>query len=128
MPKAKILIIIDDRDIPHLFKIYLEYDDFYVETYTNPIDALYYFKENVYDLIILDLKMPQINGIAIFHALKNRDDKAIICLSTADLSYLEQFKEKIPNIEKYIIYKPILLRNLKDKVNELVSEKNSIYQ
>jgi hypothetical protein len=72
--------------------------------------------------------MPQINGIAIFHALKNRDDKAIICLSTADLSYLEQFKEKIPNIEKYIIYKPILLRNLKDKVNELVSEKNSIYQ
>jgi hypothetical protein len=72
--------------------------------------------------------MPQINGIAIFHALKNRDDKAIICLSTTDLSYLEQFKEKIPNIEKYIIYKPILLRNLKDKVNELVSEKNSIYQ
>jgi hypothetical protein len=48
-------------------------------------------------------------------------------LSTADLSYLEQFKEKIPNIEKYIIYKPILLRNLKDKVNELVSEKNIMY-
>ena len=127
MPKAKILIIDDDRDITHLFKIYLEYDDFYIETYTNPIDALYYLRKCIW-FDYSWLKMPQINGIAIFHALKNRDDKAIICLSTADLSYLEQFKEKIPNIEKYIIYKPILLRNLKDKVNELVSEKNSIYQ
>jgi DNA-binding response OmpR family regulator len=45
MPKAKILIIDDDRDITHLFKIYLEYDDFYVETYTNPIDALYYLRK-----------------------------------------------------------------------------------
>jgi hypothetical protein len=40
------------------------------------------------------------------------------------MSYLEQLKEKIPNIEKYAIHKPILLRNLKDKINELVSEKS----
>ena len=71
--------------------------------------------------------MPHIDGIAMFRALKNRDDRAIICLMTADKSYLEQLKEKIPNIEKYVIYKPVLLRNLKDKVNELVLEKNDIY-
>ena len=70
--------------------------------------------------------MPQIDGIAMFHALKNRDDKAIICLTTADMFSLEQLKEKIPNIEKYIIHKPILLRNLKDKINELFLEKNSM--
>ena len=63
----------------------------------------------------------------MFYALKNRDDKAIICLTTADIPYLEQLKEKIPNIEKYVIYKPILLRNLKDKIYELVSEKSSMY-
>jgi DNA-binding response OmpR family regulator len=128
---AKILIIDDDEDINNLFKIFLEYDGCcHVDSYTNPIDALYYFKKNDYDLILLDLKMPQIDGIAMFHALKNRDENVTICLITADLSYLDQLKEKIPNIEKYVIHKPILLRNLKDKINELVLEKkgnNTIY-
>jgi CheY-like chemotaxis protein len=51
-------------------------------------------------LILLDLNMPQIDGIAMFQALKNRDKNVAICLIIADLSYLEQLKEKIPNIEK----------------------------
>ena len=123
--KAKILVIDDDKDINNLFKTFLEYDGYYVDAYTDPIDALYYFKKNEYDLVLLDLKMPQINGIAMFHALKNRDDKVTICLITADLSYLEQLKGKIPNIEKYVIHKPILLRNLKDKLNQLLVEKRS---
>ena len=125
--KAKILIIEDAPDINNLFKLYLEHDDFQVDSYTNPVDALYYFKKCKYDLVLLDLKMPQIDDIAMFHALKNRDDKAIICLTTADMFYLEQLKRKIPNIEKYVIHKPILLRNLKDKINELVLEKNSMF-
>jgi DNA-binding response OmpR family regulator len=127
MSKAKILVIDDDRDINNLFKIYLEHHDFQVDSYTDPVDALYYFKKDEYDLILLDLKMPKIDGIAMFYALKNMDDKAIICLTTADISYLQQLKEKIPNIEKYVIHKPILLRNLKDKLNELVLEKSSMY-
>ena len=125
MSNAKIMIIDDDPDINNLFKIFLEHDGFQVDSYTNPQDALYYFKKGKYDLVLLDLKMPQIDGIGMFQALKNRDDKAIICLTTADLSYLEQLKEKIPNIEKYVIHKPILLRSLKDKINELVSEKSN---
>jgi DNA-binding response OmpR family regulator len=127
MTKAKILIIDDDRDINNLFKMYLEHDAFQVDSYTDPVDALYYFKKDEYDLILLDLKMPHIDGIAMFYALKNRDDKAIICLTTADMSYLQQLKGKIPNIEKYVIHKPILLRNLKDKINELVLEKSITY-
>ena len=63
----------------------------------------------------------------MFHALKNKDDKAIICLTTADMFYLEQLKEKIPNFERYAIHKPILLRNLKDKIHELVLEKSITY-
>ncbi len=127
MSKAKILIIDDDRDINNLFKIYLEHDGYEVYSYTDPIEALYYFKKDEYDLILLDLKMPQMNGITLYHALKNRDDKAIICLTTADMFYLEQLKEKIPNLERYVIHKPILLRNLKDKINELVLEKSIAY-
>jgi DNA-binding response OmpR family regulator len=95
-----------------LFKIYLEHDGFPIDSIVDPMDALYYFKKDQYDLIVLDLKMTQLDG-----TLKNRDDKAVICLTATNIQYLEDLKEKIPNIEKYVIYKPILLRNLKDKIN-----------
>jgi DNA-binding response OmpR family regulator len=123
MSNAKIMIIDDDPDINNLFKIFLEHDGFQVDSYTNPIDALYYFKKGRYDLVLLDLKMPQIDGLAIFQALKKIDEEVSVCLITANTSYLEQLKEKIPKIEKYLIYKPILLKNLKEKVEALVLER-----
>ncbi len=81
----------------------------------------------MYDLVLLDLKMPNIDGITMFQQLKKIDDKAIICLITADISNLEQLKEKFPNIEKYIIHKPILLRNLKNKIDSYLMEKRTMY-
>ena len=122
--RKRILIIDDDPDINNLFKIYLEHDGFQTDAFTNPIDAHYYFIKNEYDLILLDLKMPQIDGITMFQTLMKKDENVTICLITADLSYLEQLKEKIPSIEKYAIHKPILLRNLKNKINELLSDKS----
>jgi len=64
--KAKILIIDDDKDINNIFKIYLEHNGCQVDSYTNPIDALYYFKKGRYHLILLDLNMPQIDGMQCF--------------------------------------------------------------
>lgn len=59
-----------------------------------------------------------IDGIGMFNR-KDIYDKAIICLTIVYFSYFEELKEKIPNIEKYLIYKPILLEKLKDETNEL---------
>ena len=118
------MIIEDDKDITNLFAIFLESNGYNVDAYTNPVEAFNNIGKNSHDLIILDLKMPKMDGIAMFQALKKTDENVIICMITADISYLEQLKEKIPNIEKYIIHKPILLRNLKDKINELVSQKS----
>ena len=124
---TKILIIDDDEDINNLFKGYLERNGFKVDAYTDPLDALCHFKKDRYDLILLDLKMPLLDGISMYKELKKIDKNITICLITADIMYLEQLKEKIPNIEKFIIYKPILLRNLKDKIDLLILEKNSMY-
>ena len=68
-----------------------------------------------------------LDGISMYNELKKIDKKITICLITADIMYLEQLKEKIPNIERFIIYKPILLRNLKDKIDLLILEKNNMY-
>ena len=124
---TKILIIDDDEDINNLFKGYLERNGFKVDAYIDHLDALCHFKKERYDLILLDLKMPLLDGISMYKELKKIDKNITICLITADILYLEQLKEKIPNIEKFIIYKPILLRNLKDKIDILILEKNSMY-
>lgn len=125
MAKKRVLLIDDDKDINNLFKIYLEKNGRYqIDAYTDPINALYYFKKGLYDLVLLDLKMPQIDGITMYQQLKKIDNNTSICLITADIAHLEQLKEKIPNIEKYVIYKPILLKNLKDKIDSLLFEKN----
>ena len=125
MAKKRVLLIDDDKDINNLFKIYLEKNGRYqIDAYTDPINALFYFKKGLYDLVLLDLKMPQIDGITMYQQLKKIDNNTSICLITADIAYLEQLKEKIPNIEKYVIYKPILLKNLKDKIDSLLFEKN----
>ena len=125
MAKKRVLIIDDDKDINNLFKIYLEKNGRYqIDAYTDPVNALYYFKKGFYDLVLLDLKMPQLDGITMYQQLKKIDSNASICLITADIANLEQLKEKIPNIEKYVIYKPILLKNLKEKIDSLLLEKS----
>ena len=59
MSKRKILIIDDDPDINNLFKLILEYDGYKVNAYMDPLDALYAFRKNAFDLVLLDLKMPK---------------------------------------------------------------------
>jgi DNA-binding response OmpR family regulator len=63
-PKGKnILIVDDDEDLTNLFKTFLKYDGYKVNAFTDPIDALYSFRKNVYDLALLDLEKPKMNGI-----------------------------------------------------------------
>jgi DNA-binding response OmpR family regulator len=116
----RIMIIDDDIDITNLFTLFLESNGYTVDAYTNPILALKHFKQQRHNLIILDLKMPKMVGITLYQKIKEIDDKVIICLTTADISYLEQLKERIPNIEKYVIYKPILLKDMKNKIELLL--------
>jgi DNA-binding response OmpR family regulator len=115
-----ILIVDDDEDITNLFKIFLEYDGYRVNAFTDPIDALYSFRRNVYDLVLLDLKMPKINGMLLYQKLKNIDPDLLFCFITANKEYIEYFKRNNPDIEKIVIYKPILLSELRSKVHLLL--------
>jgi len=70
----RVLIIDDEKDVGNLFKIYLEKSgEYQIDVYTDPVDALYYFKKGLYDLVLLDLKMPQIDGISMYQQLKKVD-------------------------------------------------------
>jgi len=115
------MIIDDDKDITNLFSIFLEYNGYIVNAYTNPLEAFHNLRKNSHDLIILDLKMPIMDGMTLFHKIKEIDDKVIICLTTADINYIQQLKKGIIDIEKIVLYKPVLLKDLKNKIDSLLS-------
>ncbi|HJT84510.1 MAG TPA: response regulator [Nitrososphaeraceae archaeon] len=116
----KIMIIDDDRDINDLFKLFLEYDGYKVNAFTDPIDALYSFRKYEYDLILLDLKMPNMDGMMLYHRLRRIDNNVLIYFITANNEYIQRLKIHIPDIEKIVIYKPILLSELRKKINSII--------
>ncbi|MFB5600425.1 MAG: response regulator [Nitrososphaeraceae archaeon] len=122
-PKGKnILIVDDDKDLTDLFKVFLEAIGYKVDVFTDPIDALYYFKRNAYDLALLDLKMAKMNGIKLSKKLKKIDPTLSFGFITgADQKYIEYFKKNHPEIEKIILYKPIWLNELRSIVHSLLS-------
>ena len=114
------MIIDDDKDITNLFSIFLEYNGYIVDAYTNPLEAFNNFRQNSHDLIILDLKMPKMDGMTLYRKIKGIDDKVIVCFTTADINYIEDLRKGIIDIEKIILYKPILLKDLKNKIESLL--------
>ena len=115
------MIIDDDNDITNLFSIFLEYNGYIVDAYTNPVEAINNFRKNSHDLIVLDLKMPKMDGMPIYHKIKEIDNNVIICFTTADINYIADLRKNIIDIDKIVLYKPVLLNDLKNKIDWLLS-------
>jgi DNA-binding response OmpR family regulator len=118
----KIMIIDDDKDITNLFSIFLEHNGYIVNAYINPLEAINNFTKNSHDLIILDLKMPKMGGMTLYHKIKEIDNSVIICFTTADINYIEDLRKDIIDIKKIVLYKPVLLKDLKNKIDLLLTQ------
>ena len=116
----KILIIDDDEDVVNLFKIFLECNGYIVETFTDSFNALFNFEKNKYDLILLDLRIPRIDGMTLYKKLKEIDENVIICMTTADHNCIKSLKKSSIDIDIIVLYKPIFLKDLKKKIDSLL--------
>ena len=115
------MIIDDDKDITNLFATYLESNGYIINAYTNPVEAFNNFRKNSHDLILLDLKMPTMDGMTLYHKIKEIDNNVIVCFTTANINYIQQLQKGIIDIEKIVLYKPVLLKDLKNKIDWLLS-------
>jgi len=124
-PNSKNILIVDDEeDLVNLYEIFLKYDGYKVDAFTDPTDALYSFKKDVYDLALLDLKMPKMNGVELSQELQNIDPNLFYrFITAANKEYVENIKANNPGIEKIVIYKPFWLNELRTTVNSLLSNK-----
>ena len=121
--KKRLLIVDDDVDITNSFSLALEDSGlFLVDTYNDPLVALSNYRTNSYDLLLLDIKMPVMNGFELYEKIKRIDNKVKVCfISAFDVDYTalgEQFPslKKDCLIPKSIIRKPIEVSRLIERI------------
>ncbi len=81
MKTTKLLVVDDEENIRILFKEELEDEGYEVDMAANGYEALEKFKNGTYDLIILDIKMPGMDGIQVLNEIKNmnKDQPVVLC-------------------------------------------------
>ena len=80
-------MIDDEADINTALRKVLELNGFTVDTYQDPFLALDKFRPHFYDLLILDIKMPEMNGFALYGEIKKLDETVKVCFLTAGEIY-----------------------------------------
>ena len=118
------MIVDDEYDMNLLFRMVLEENGFKVDSFTDPFLALQNFKkqDGLYDMIILDIKMPQMNGFELYRQIKRIDDKAKVCFLTAGEMYYGVYTDIFNSLDaKYFIRKPIDNEELVKRVNNMIS-------
>ena len=123
----KILLVDNEADITYALENGLENYGFSIDSFNDSMLALNSYKSNFYDLVILDIKMPKMDGFELYNKIKEKDPKVKICFLTASELFYEEFRktryilgEKLG--EEYFIQKPIKTDDLVQKMNELTNK------
>lgn len=98
------------QDLPFIYK---------VDSFNNSLVALERYNEGLYDLIIIDIVMPRMDGFSLYKEIRKKDNKVKVCFLTAGEMYYEEYrKHAFPEISAdRIIRKPISNDELVRKVN-----------
>ena len=120
----QIMVVDDESDVTLFYKMSLESYGFLVDIFKEPQEALSNFKPNYYDLVILDIKMPDMTGFELYKKIKEIDPIAKACFLTASELYYEEFRDKeYSTLDKELfIRKPVGNEELVEKIKRLISK------
>jgi DNA-binding response OmpR family regulator len=122
----RVLFVDDEPDHSLTLKMILEENGFKVDSFTDPLLALQNFKEqdSMYDMIILDIKMPEMNGFELYRQIKKIDDKVKVCFLTASEMDYGVYTDIVNSLDpEYFIRKPIDNEELVKRLNRILSTK-----
>jgi DNA-binding response OmpR family regulator len=122
----RILIVDDEPDLTKICMLALEYYGYKVNAFNDPQEALSKFRPGSYDLIILDIKMPKMDGFELYQEIKKTDNNANICFLTASELYYEEFRKKeFCALDKSLfIRKPIDNEQLAKEIDKMIKTKS----
>jgi DNA-binding response OmpR family regulator len=120
-----ILVIDDDPDITLTFKKGLEAENsnrnnrifFKLYTYNDSLLALSQFKPNFYDLLLIDINMPKMNGFELSTKILEIDNNPRICFMSSGQINQEALREQYPTLSiGCFIKKPVTIEDLVRRV------------
>ena len=118
------MIVDDETDFCLTLKVVLECNGFKVDTFVDPTLALENFKSSRYDLLILDIKMPVMNGFQSYAQMKKIDlnIKALFLTALTDLQEYDAFKKEVfpKEGQRHFIQKPIENEEIIERVNAII--------
>ena len=122
--KKRILIVDDEPDVEMVLKQVFEQSGFNADSYHDPILALENFNVGSYDLVLLDIKMPEMDGLHLYKEMKKIDNNIKLCFLTAGEMYHEQFrKEEFCGLDReLVIRKPIENEDLIKQINRTIGQ------
>jgi DNA-binding response OmpR family regulator len=120
----KILVVDDDPDITSLYKTALEgHEGFKVETFNDPRETLSNFKPHYYDISLIDVRMPGMNGFELYDELKKLDPIIKVCFITGYEVNYKALQGIFPELDQgCYISKSITMKELKEHVNYLLRD------
>ena len=124
----RIMVVDDESDLTLFYSMSLEYQGFKVEAFNDPRKALLNFKPDYYDLVVLDIKMPDMDGFELYNEILKIDSKANVCFLTASELYYKEFREKEYNAmdKNLFIRKPIRNEELIKEIDRLIENKKDV--
>src|ERR671922_2600385 len=129
--KRRLLIVDDEPDITLTLRIILEQNGFEVVSFNDPFLALRHFKPRYYDLVILDIKMPNMNRFELYRQIRRKDKRVKVCFLTAVSEFQEydQYKkEAYPKLgERHFVAKPVSNDELIRRINEMLTTNDNYY-
>ena len=121
MAKNRLLIVDDEVNLGLLYEQELEDEGYDVDVVNSGKEALELIGENSYDLVILDIGMPEMDGLETLNRMLGIDNKIPVILNTAYPSYKDNFMSWAADV--YVV-KSMDLKELKVKIIETLSRKN----
>jgi two-component system response regulator ChvI len=120
----RILLVDDEPDIIYSVRKVLEIKGFVVDSYTNPTLALSNFKPGLYDLLLLDIRMPKMDGFELYQKMREIDRNVKVRFLTASELFYEEYRRRddvYPGLDKeYFMQKPCRSEELIRQLNEIL--------
>jgi DNA-binding response OmpR family regulator len=122
MDNNRILVVDDEPDLTQVSTLALEYHGFKVDSFNDPQEALSKYRPGLYDLVILDIKMPKMDGFELYQEIKKKDSNANVCFLTASEQYYEEFRKKdyLALDRNLFIRKPIENEELVKQIKKMI--------
>ena len=119
----RIMLVDDESDVTYTLETVLEDNGFQVESYTDPTLALSNFRPGLYDLLLLDIKMPEMSGFDVYQKMKEIDSNIKVCFLTASELFYKEYRKLDANTRinrELFVQKPVRAEELIRKLNEIL--------